>query len=116
MAIEILGSRLEGTKLIVSTTDGEKSYDSKFLIAALLVYVARGSGKIEPEESGKIIELIEHHFSLQGADQRMLMIHLSESLGGIILMDDLLPQCRRCQVAVLTVESAAVHPACRRYQ
>ena len=48
---DILDSRLEGTTLIIVTDDGEVRYDSKFLVAALLVYVARGSGRIEPEES-----------------------------------------------------------------
>ena len=43
---EILGSRLEGTTLVVETADGEVRYDSKFLVAALLIYIARGSGRI----------------------------------------------------------------------
>ena len=59
MTDEILSSRLEGTKLIIETRGGTQSYDSKFLVAALLVFVARGSGQIEPEESAKMIELIE---------------------------------------------------------
>jgi hypothetical protein len=46
---DIVVSRLEGTKLIIETTAGVEEYDSKFLVAALLVYVARGSGQIEPE-------------------------------------------------------------------
>ena len=62
---EILGSRLEGTTLIIETREGEVRYDSKFLVAALLVYIARGSGRIEPEESAKMIDLIEKHFSLE---------------------------------------------------
>jgi len=67
MTNEILSSRLEGTKLIIETAEGTKSYDSQFLVAALLVFVARGSGSIEPEESGKMIEIIEDYFHLQGA-------------------------------------------------
>jgi hypothetical protein len=53
---EILDSRLEGTTLVIVTPDGEVRYDSKFLVAALLIYIARGSGQIEPEESAKMIE------------------------------------------------------------
>ena len=75
MSKEILGSRLEGTKLIVETTNGDKVYDSKFLVAALLVFVARGSGKIEPEESAQMIELIEEHFHLQGAESLELITY-----------------------------------------
>ena len=67
MSSEILKSRLEGTKLIIETTEGTQSYDSQFLVAALLVFVAKGSGEIEPEESAKMIELIEDHFHIQGA-------------------------------------------------
>ena len=73
MSNEILNSRLEGTKLIIETTEGMQSYDSQFLVAALLVFVAKGSGQIEPEESAKMIELIEEHFHLQGAESLELI-------------------------------------------
>lgn len=75
MSDELLNSRLEGTKLIVETAEGTEEYDSQFLIAALLIYVARGSGQIAPEESGKMIELIEEHFQLQGAESLELLTH-----------------------------------------
>ncbi len=73
MTTEILSSRLEGTKLIVETEAGTRSYDSQFLVAALLVFVARGSGSIEPEEAAKMIELIEKHFHLQGPESLELI-------------------------------------------
>lgn len=73
MTDEILNSKLVGTKLIIETSNGTKTYDSKFLVAALLVFVARGSGRIEPEESAKMIELIEGHFHLQGAESLELI-------------------------------------------
>ena len=73
MGNEILNSRLEGTKLIIETTEGAQSYDSKFLVAALLVFVAKGSGEIEPEESAKMIELIEDYFHVQGAESLELI-------------------------------------------
>jgi len=77
---EILGSRLEGTTLIIETPEGEVRYDSKFLVAALLVFVARGSGRIEPEESAKMIDLIEHHFSLEGAESLELITYAMEEM------------------------------------
>ena len=77
---EILGSRLEGTTLVIETPEGEVRYDSKFLVAALLVYVARGSGRIEPEESAKMIDLIEHHFSLEGAESLELITYAMEEM------------------------------------
>jgi uncharacterized tellurite resistance protein B-like protein len=73
MTDEILGSRLQGTTLIVETGDGETRYDSRFLVAALLVFVARGSGRIAPEESGRMIELIEDYFHMQGAESLELL-------------------------------------------
>ena len=75
MAGKILESRLEGTTLVVETSDGEQTYDSRFLVAALLVFVARGSGRIEPEESSQMIELIEEHFHMQGAESLELITY-----------------------------------------
>ncbi len=73
MSDTIVTSHLEGTELVVETKYGKKVYDSKFLVAAFLIYVARGSGRIEPEESAKMIELIEKHFSLQSAESLALL-------------------------------------------
>lgn len=73
MTSEIKGSRLEGSQLIIETTAGEQVYDSRFLVAALLVFVARGNGRIEPEESGKMIELIEQHFHMHSAESLELL-------------------------------------------
>ena len=73
MGNTIITSTLDGNVLVVETKDGPKTYDSKFLVAALLVYVARGSGQIEPEESAKMIELIQEHFKLQGAESLELL-------------------------------------------
>ncbi|MGB5255949.1 MAG: TerB family tellurite resistance protein [Woeseiaceae bacterium] len=73
MNSEILGSRIVGSTLIVETGDGEERYDENFLVAAILIYVARGSGRIEQEESSLIIDLIEEHFNLQGAESLELI-------------------------------------------
>ena len=92
---EILNSRLEGTKLIIETSDGLQSYDSQFLVAALLVFVARGSGQIEPEESTKMIELIKDHFHLQGAESLELittaMSEMADKPTLVTLLTDLGP-------------------------
>ena len=70
---DIIVSRLEGTKLIVETAEGVEEYDSQFLVAALLVYIARGDGQITPEESAQMIELIEERYHLQGAESLELI-------------------------------------------
>lgn len=88
MSSEILSSTLKGTKLIVETSEGTETYDSQFLVAALLLHVARGSGKIEPEESSQIIDLIEEHFRLEGAESLELITRaLSEMADKPTLVD-----------------------------
>ena len=77
---EILDSRLEGTTLVIETADGEVRYDSKFLVAALLIFIARGSGRIEPEESARMIDLIENHFSLEGPESLELITYAMEEM------------------------------------
>jgi uncharacterized tellurite resistance protein B-like protein len=64
---------LQGTELIVETKDGIEVYDSKFLVASLLIFVAQGSGSIEPEESAKMIDLIEEHFKMEGSESLELL-------------------------------------------
>jgi uncharacterized tellurite resistance protein B-like protein len=77
---EIKSSRLEGTTLVVETNSGTEIYDSQFLVAALLVFIARGSGAIEPEETSTMLELIESHFHLQGAESLELLTRAMSEL------------------------------------
>lgn len=95
MAIEIIRSQIDGTRLIIETSEGVQHYDSKFLVAALLVYVARGSGRIEPEESARMIELIRDHFHLQGSESLELittaMSEIAEKPTLPTLLADLVP-------------------------
>ena len=76
----IKSSRLDGTTLIVETESGTETYDSQFLVAALLVFIARGSGSIEPEETSKMLELIQSHFQLQGAESLELLTRAMSEL------------------------------------
>lgn len=78
MSDSIIRSDLTGNVLIIETDEGTGTYDSRFLVAALLIYVAKGSGRIEPEESAKMIELIEDYFRMQGAESLEL---LTEAMG-----------------------------------
>jgi len=73
MSDTIRTKRLRGTTLVIETRDGTESYDSKFLVAAMLIFIARGDGTITPEESAKMIELIEDHFHMQGAESLELL-------------------------------------------
>ena len=73
MSDTIITSRLEGTSLVVETADATETYDAQFLVAALLIFVARGSGTIEPEETAKMLDLIQAHFQLQGSESLALL-------------------------------------------
>lgn len=73
MSDTIRTSRIDGSELIVETRDGIRVYDSRFLVAALLIFVARGSGRIEPEESAQMIDLIQRHFGIQSAESLDLL-------------------------------------------
>lgn len=73
MTDTIISSRLEGTTLVVETETETEIYDSQFLVAALLIFIARGSGTIEPEESAKMLQLIQEHFQLKGSESLELL-------------------------------------------
>jgi uncharacterized tellurite resistance protein B-like protein len=72
---DVFISRIEGAKLVVETADGVEEYDSKFLVAALLVYIARSSGHIDSQESDMMIELIGEHFRIPGAEALEIITH-----------------------------------------
>ena len=80
MSDTIKTTRLKGTELIVETSDEVQVYDSKFLVAALLIFVAQGSGSIEPEESAKMLDLIEQHFKMQGSESLELLTRAMSDL------------------------------------
>lgn len=80
MSDTIITSRLDGTQLVVETNGETETYDAQFLVAALMIFVARGSGTIEPEESAKMLELIEEHFQLAGAESLELLTRAMSEL------------------------------------
>jgi uncharacterized tellurite resistance protein B-like protein len=90
MSSEILGSRLEGTKLVVETADGLDTYDSRSLVAAVLIDIARGNGQIEPEESSQIIDLVEEHFRLDAAESLELITRVMSEMAEKPTLVDLL--------------------------
>jgi len=80
MSDTIITSRLEGTRLIVKTGGNTETYDSQFLVAALLIFIARGSGSIEPEETAKMLDLIQEHFQLAGSESLELLTRAMSEL------------------------------------
>lgn len=80
MSDTIITSRLEGTRLIVETDGNTETYDSQFLVAALLIFIAQGSGSIEPEETEKMLDLIQEHFQLAGSESLELLTRAMSEL------------------------------------
>lgn len=66
-------ARFEGNLLVIDTPDGRKTYDGQFLVAALLVQVARSDGEIQAQESNRMLELIGEHFELRSAESLELL-------------------------------------------
>lgn len=114
MSDTIKTTRLEGTELIVETRDGVEKYDSKFLVAALLIFVAQGSGSIAPEESAKMIDLIEDHFKMEGSESLALltraMAELTEKPGlgeALVQLGQTLSDQQKEDIAVMALKVIA---------
>ena len=70
----------EGASLVIETGGETEIYDSQFLIAALLVYVAKGDGTISASESGKMLQLVSDHFRLQSSESLELISRAMSNL------------------------------------
>ncbi len=65
--------RFEGATLVIETTSGSETYDSQFLVAALLVFVAKGDGNISEKETEKMLQLVEEHFHMHSGESLALL-------------------------------------------
>ena len=65
--------RFEGSTLVIETSSGPESYDSQFLVAALLVFVAKGDGNISEKETEKMLQLVEEHFHMHSGESLALL-------------------------------------------
>jgi uncharacterized tellurite resistance protein B-like protein len=65
--------RFEGSTLVIETTSGPETYDSQFLVAALLIFVAKGNGNISEDEVKKMLQLVSEHFHLESGDSLALL-------------------------------------------
>jgi len=54
--------RYEGDEMIIETQSATEVYDARYLVAAILVYVAKGDGSISGPETAQMIELINEYF------------------------------------------------------
>jgi len=72
--------RIEGDELIIETQSATEVYDAKYLVAALLVYVAKGDGRISGAETAAMIQLVSEHFGLQSAESLALLTTAMEDI------------------------------------
>ena len=72
--------RIEGDELIIETQSSTEVYDAKYLVAALLVFVAKGDGNISGEETEQMIELINEHFGVPSSTSLELLTNAMEDI------------------------------------
>lgn len=72
--------RFEGSTLVIDTVSGPERYDSQFLVAALLVFVAKGDGTISENETSKMLQLVEEHFHLHSGESLALLTRAMTNL------------------------------------
>jgi uncharacterized tellurite resistance protein B-like protein len=65
--------RFEDDQMIVETQSTTEVYDARYLVAALLVFVAKGDGTISDQESAEMVELINDYFSISSAESLSLL-------------------------------------------
>ncbi|MDX1404669.1 MAG: TerB family tellurite resistance protein [Woeseiaceae bacterium] len=90
MIEELKPPRIEGDELIIETQSRTESYDSKYLLAALLLYVVRGDRKITEKQSQQMLGLIESQFGIASAESLELLRRAMTDLAENPDMDSLL--------------------------
>jgi uncharacterized tellurite resistance protein B-like protein len=80
MIKKLLEPRFEGAQLIIETSNETEVYDSKFLVAALLVSVAKGDGHISEMETDKMLQLVGDHFHLRSSESLELLTRAMSNL------------------------------------
>lgn len=57
----------EENEMIIETQNATEVYDAKYLVAVLLVFVAKGDGNISESETEQMLGLLGDHFDLPSA-------------------------------------------------
>lgn len=70
----------EEVEAIPAGDDTEEVYDERFLVAALLVFVARGDGAISEKETQKMLSLVGEYFDLPSGASLALLRRAIEAL------------------------------------
>lgn len=72
--------RVEGNTLVIETQNSTEVYDAKYLVAALLVYVAKGDGNISGPQTAQMIELVNEHFGQASAASLEVLTNAMEDI------------------------------------
>ncbi len=114
MEDKIIEPRFEGAQLIIETSNETEVYDSQFLVAALLVSVAKCDGHISNAETEKMLQLVGQHFQLKSSESLELltraMTNLAENPDLSSLLKDLstvLTSADKEDVAVMVLKVVA---------
>lgn len=106
--------RFEGDALVIETQSKTEIYDAKYLVAALLVYVARGDGNITGPETSEMIELVKDHFGMPSSESLSLLTNAMEDIaenpdfeGLLKSMAPLLNAAEKEEVAVMMLKVIA---------
>jgi uncharacterized tellurite resistance protein B-like protein len=90
MIEEMKAPRIEGDELIIETQSVTEVYDSKYLLAALLIFVAKSDRTISINETEQMLALIEQHFQMPSAESLALLTRAIEDIADNPDMDSLL--------------------------
>lgn len=92
MIEELKPPRIEGDELIIDTQSGTEVYDSKYLLAGLLIFVARGDKTISINETQQMMALIEEQYDIPGAESLALLQRAIEDISENPDMNNLLSE------------------------
>ena len=90
MIEELKPPRIEGDEMIIETQSGIEVYDSKYLLAALLIFVAKADRTISINETEKMLALIDEQYQMPGAESLALLTRAIEDLAENPDMESLL--------------------------
>lgn len=114
MIEELKPPRIEGDELIIETQSRTEIYDSKYLLAALLIFVAKGDRTISINETEQMLDLIQQHFKIPSAESLELLRRVIDDIAENPDMNSLLRDLSRLlsieekeDIAVMLLKVAA---------
>jgi len=72
--------RIEDDELIIETQNTTETFDGNYLVAALLVFVAKGDGTISDAETSAMIDLVNEHRGMSNSESLALLTRAMEDI------------------------------------